>query len=113
MIPPFLNLGYDGRQLSNILEASTMSLDPYFEPGQGGDNAFTVEAPKIKFGPGSLSEIGDDAKALGMTRVAFYTDSTVTKLEPVAIATKSLTTNVLTDKESMASNLGLRNSMSS
>ena len=40
-----------------------MSLDPYFEPGQGGDNAFTVEAPKIKFGPGSLREIGDDAKA--------------------------------------------------
>ena len=67
-----------------------MSLDPYFEPGDGGDNAFTVEAPKIKFGPGSLREIGDDAKALGLTRVAFYTDPTVAKLEPVAIATKSL-----------------------
>ncbi len=67
-----------------------MVLDPYFEPGDGGDNAFTVEAPKIKFGPGSLHEIGDDAKALGMTRVAFYTDPTVAKLEPVAIAVKSL-----------------------
>ena len=67
-----------------------MSLDPYFEPGDGGDNAFTVEAPKIKFGPESLREIGDDAKALGLTRVAFYTDPTVAKLEPVAIATKSL-----------------------
>ena len=67
-----------------------MSLDPYFEPGEGGDNAFTVEAPKIKFGPGSLREIGDDAKALGLTRVALYTDSTVAKLEPVAIAAKSL-----------------------
>ena len=67
-----------------------MALDPYFEPGDGGDNAFTVEAPKIKFGPGSLHEIGDDAKALGLTRVAFYTDPTVAKLEPVAIAAKSL-----------------------
>lgn len=67
-----------------------MTLDPYFEPGDGGDNAFTVEAPKIKFGPGSLAEIGDDAMALGMTRVALYTDPTVTKLEPVATAKKSL-----------------------
>ena len=67
-----------------------MTLDPYFEPAEGGDNAFTMEAPKIKFGPGSLTELGDDAKALGMTRVALYTDSTVVKLEPVETAKKSL-----------------------
>ena len=67
-----------------------MVLDPYFEPGDGGDNAFTVEAPKIKFGAGSLSEIGDDAQALGMTRVALYTDPVVADLEPVDIACKSL-----------------------
>ncbi len=67
-----------------------MTLDPYFEPAEGGDNAFTMEAPKIKFGLGSLTELGDDAKALGMTRVAFYTDSTVVKLEPVETAKKSL-----------------------
>ena len=67
-----------------------MSLDPYFEPEKGGDNAFTMEAPKIKFGLGSLGELGDDAKALGMTRVALYTDSTVAKLEPMETAKKSL-----------------------
>ncbi len=67
-----------------------MSLDPYFKPEKGGDNAFTMEAPKIKFGLGSLRELGTDAKALGMTRVAFYTDSTVAKLEPVETAKKSL-----------------------
>ena len=67
-----------------------MTLDPYFEPIEGGDNAFTMEAPKIKFGPGSLGELGSDAKALGMTRVALYTDSTVVKLEPVETAKKSL-----------------------
>ena len=67
-----------------------MALDPYFEPEAGGDNAFTVEAPKIKFGAGSLAEIGDDAKALGMTRVALFTDPVVADLEPVDIARKSL-----------------------
>ena len=67
-----------------------MVLDPYFEPGDGGDKAFTVEAPKIKFGAGSLSEVGDDAQALGMTRVALFTDPIVTDLEPVDIARKSL-----------------------
>jgi len=67
-----------------------MTLDPYFEPEAGGDNAFTVEAPKIKFGAGSLSEIGGDAKALGMTRVALFTDPVVADLEPVDIARKSL-----------------------
>ena len=67
-----------------------MSLDPYFQPGQGGDTAFTVESPKIKFGPGSLGEIGADARALGMARVALFTDKTVAKLKPVEIALKSL-----------------------
>ncbi|MBC8338872.1 MAG: iron-containing alcohol dehydrogenase [Alphaproteobacteria bacterium] len=67
-----------------------MTLDPYFEPASGGDNAFTVEAPKIKFGAGSLPEVGDDAKALGMTRVALFTDSTVVKLQPLETAKKSL-----------------------
>ena len=67
-----------------------MVLDPYFEPGDGGDTAFTVEAPKIKFGSGSLSEIGDDAKALGMTRIVLYTDPIVAKLAPLETARKSL-----------------------
>ena len=67
-----------------------MALDPYFTPADGGDKAFVVEAPKIKFGIGSLDEIGADAKALGMSRVAFYTDPTVAKLQPVATALESL-----------------------
>ena len=67
-----------------------MPIDPYFAPGQGGDKAFTVEAPKIKFGAGSLAEIGSDAKALGMTRVALFTDKTVARLKPVETAVKSL-----------------------
>jgi len=67
-----------------------MALSPYFAPTPDGDTAFTVEAPRIKFGAGCLKEVGDDARALGMTRVAVYTDPTVAKLEPVAIVRRSL-----------------------
>jgi len=45
-----------------------MSFSSYFTQKSGGDRIFAVEAPKIKFGRDSLLEIGDDAKALGMTR---------------------------------------------
>ena len=67
-----------------------MALSPYFAPTADGDTAFTMEAPKIKFGRGSLREIGDDARALAMTRVAVYTDPVVRHLEPLSIVLKSL-----------------------
>jgi len=67
-----------------------MALGPYFSPSPDGDHAFTVEAPKIKFGVGSLDEIGVDAKALGMSRVALFTDPVVAKLEPMDIARRAL-----------------------
>ena len=57
-----------------------MSFSSYFTNKKGGDRIFSVEAPKIKFGRGSLNEIGDDATALGMTRVAVFTDPKVAKL---------------------------------
>ncbi len=67
-----------------------MELSGYFSSTDGGENAFTVEAPRIKFGPGALQEIGSDANALGMRRVALFTDPRVAKLEPVETATQSL-----------------------
>ncbi len=67
-----------------------MALSDYYTPTQAGDTAFTMEAPKIKFGAGCLGELGEEARALGMTRVALYTDPTVAGLEPVAIAAKAL-----------------------
>ena len=67
-----------------------MSFSNYFTPKPWGDRIFSVEAPKIKFGRGSLQEVGDDAKALGMSRVAVYTDSVVAKLEPVSKVVESL-----------------------
>ena len=79
VVPPATSIG-NGR----------VPLSSYFAPTEGGDSAFTVEAPKIKFGIGSLQELGGDARALGMSRVALFTDSTVAKLKPVETARRSL-----------------------
>jgi len=67
-----------------------MSFSSYFTHKSGGDRIFAVEAPKIKFGRGSLQEVGDDAKALGMSRVAVYTDTRVGQLEHVSKVVESL-----------------------
>ncbi len=67
-----------------------MALSSYFEPTAEGDRAFTVEAPKIKFGSGSIAELGDDARALGMRRVALYTDPSIKDGAQVARALEAL-----------------------
>ena len=67
-----------------------MLMNPYFELTETGDSAFAVEGTPLKFGPGVLAEVGEDAKNLGMTRVAVFTDPTVARLEPVATVVKSL-----------------------
>jgi alcohol dehydrogenase class IV len=67
-----------------------VSLSPYFHPAEGGDSVFSVESTKIKFGCSALEEVGIDARSLGMTRAAVYTDPNVAKLEPVSIAVSSL-----------------------
>ena len=45
------------------------------------DTAFTVDASRVTFGRGCLREVGDRARALGMTRVALFSDPTVAGLE--------------------------------
>ena len=72
-----------------------MSFSAYFSHKPGGDRVFSVEAPKIKFGRGSLREVGDDARVLGMSRVAVYTDPRVAQQEPVAKVVESLKSNGL------------------
>ena len=47
---------------------------------EGGDGAFTVDASRITFGRGCVDELGERARALGMTRVALFTDATVVRL---------------------------------
>ncbi len=55
-----------------------------------GDAGFTVEAAAMKFGPGMLAELGNDARAAGMRRVALFTDPLVATIAPFGMALDSL-----------------------
>ena len=52
----------------------------HYPPVEGGDGAFTVDASRITFGRGCVDELGERARALGMTRVALFTDATMVRL---------------------------------
>jgi alcohol dehydrogenase class IV len=56
----------------------------------GGDRAFEVDTSRIKYGSGVLGEAGPEAQALGMRRVALFTDRRLAALEPVATVAASL-----------------------
>ncbi|OBA73181.1 alcohol dehydrogenase [Mycobacterium sp. 1554424.7] len=49
-------------------------------PAEDCDGAFTVDASRVTFGRGCLAELGDRAGALGMRRVALFTDAGVVAL---------------------------------
>ncbi len=55
-----------------------------------GDRAFEVDTSRIKYGSGVLAEVGAEARALGMRRVALFTDARLARLEPAAAVTASL-----------------------
>ncbi len=49
-----------------------------------------VEAPRVKFGRGAIDEVGPEAAALGLRRVALFTDAHLAKLELLERARRSL-----------------------
>lgn len=57
---------------------------------EGSDRGFTVGMPTFTFGPGVLAEAGDNAAALGLRRVALFTDRTLAAGEHVAKVKASL-----------------------
>lgn len=67
-----------------------MSCFHYQPAGDGFESAFTVDASRVTFGRGCLSELGDRAAALGMTRVALFSDADVSRLEVFETAQRSL-----------------------
>jgi hydroxyacid-oxoacid transhydrogenase len=67
-----------------------MGCGHYYSFIEGGDTAFTVDTNTVKYGPGVLAEIGDDAQVLGMTRVMLLTDAGLAKSEPVAVVRAAL-----------------------
>ena len=62
----------------------------YFSPCDNGAQTFTVQMPKLTFGRGCLSEIGERAKSRGMTQVALFTDPYLREGPYVATALASL-----------------------
>lgn len=48
--------------------------------GEGCDSAFTIDASRITFGRGCLAEVGERARALGMKRVALFSDERLARL---------------------------------
>ncbi|WP_224370506.1 hydroxyacid-oxoacid transhydrogenase [Hyalangium versicolor] len=52
----------------------------YDHVGEGCDSAFTVDTSRITFGRGCLAEVGDRARALGMKRVALFSDERLARL---------------------------------
>jgi hydroxyacid-oxoacid transhydrogenase len=54
------------------------------------DGAFTVDASRITFGRGCIREVGDRARAQGMTRVAVFSDARVAELPVYDDAVRSL-----------------------
>ncbi|MDQ3196579.1 MAG: iron-containing alcohol dehydrogenase, partial [Pseudomonadota bacterium] len=67
-----------------------MSCCHYYSPTATGDYAFSIDASSITFGAGCLAEVGDQARCLGLKRVALFTDETLAALEPVRITADSL-----------------------
>lgn len=57
-----------------------MACCHYHAPLEGCDDAFTVDASRITFGRGCLKESGARARALGMRRVALFTDNRIRTL---------------------------------
>jgi alcohol dehydrogenase class IV len=54
------------------------------------ETVLEVEAPRVKFGRGAIDEVGAEAAAAGLRRVALFTDGRLAKLEFVERARRSL-----------------------
>ncbi|HTX03720.1 MAG TPA: hydroxyacid-oxoacid transhydrogenase, partial [Candidatus Acidoferrales bacterium] len=62
----------------------------HYAPSATGDYGFEVDGARIKYGRGVLSEVGEAAKALGMTRAAVFIDPFLRSREFVEKALASL-----------------------
>ncbi len=67
-----------------------MSCCHYYELTEGNESIFTVDVAAIKYGPGAIHEVGQDALQCGLKRVALFTDKQVAVLPFFNDAKKSL-----------------------
>jgi len=57
-----------------------MACCHYYQLTPGGDQLFSVDVSKVRFGPGAIDEVGQEARLLGISRVAVFTDRRVAEL---------------------------------
>ncbi len=62
----------------------------YYAFTEHGDEIFSVDASAIKYGPGALREVGDDARGLGLRRVGVFTDRGLAELSHLQAVLDSL-----------------------
>jgi len=62
----------------------------HYASAAGRESSFAIDAASIVFGRGSLAELGDHARALGLARVALFTDRRVAALPFVETALRAL-----------------------
>ncbi len=67
----------------------------YYVATEDHENVFSVDISSITFGHGVLKEAGEHAKALGMQRVALFTDKTLASLPYVAQVRAAMTAAAL------------------
>ena len=53
----------------------------HYQFSAGGDDLFTVDVNRIRFGPGALRELGTEVALEGVKNAAVFTDSVVAQLE--------------------------------
>jgi hypothetical protein len=55
-------------------ESAMACCHHYFTATEGGEDVFSVDVSSIAYGPGALREAGEQARALGIGRIALFTD---------------------------------------
>ena len=62
----------------------------HYQFSAGGDDLFTVDVNRIRFGPGALRELGAEVALEGVKSAVVFTDSVVAQLELFSEALQSL-----------------------
>ncbi|MCA1825865.1 MAG: iron-containing alcohol dehydrogenase [Myxococcales bacterium] len=73
------------------------------------ETAFAIEAPRIVFGHGALSEAGDHARALGCKRVALFTDPRLKDSPHVAAVLRQVDAEVYAEVNVEPTDVSFRN----
>src|SRR3989304_4062397 len=71
-------------RMHNEVGAHMSCCHNYYVATEGGESVFSVDISSTTFGHGVLKEAGEHAKALGMSRVALFTDKRLGSLRHVA-----------------------------